>query len=117
MTVAERLSDHVHPLVASLRGGAIGEAEFWEQIEQLRTPLVEPHPTSPGHSVVTYVFPAPPVVRHVAVQSGVGDGPRNLMDRVAGTNVCHASYSYRNDVRTSYSFAPDMPLISFDDAN
>ena len=35
------------------------------------------------------------------------------MDRVAGTNVCHASFRYRNDVRTSYSFGPDLPLVSW----
>ncbi|HXQ10526.1 MAG TPA: alpha/beta hydrolase-fold protein [Caulobacteraceae bacterium] len=116
MTVAERLADHVHPLVASLRDGAVGEAAFWAQVDQLRTPLIEPHPTSTGRSIVTYVFPAPPEARHVVVQSGVGDAPRNVMDRIAGTSVCHASYSYRDDARTSYSFAPDMPLISFDDA-
>jgi len=117
MTVAERLSEHVHPLVASLRDGEIGEAAFWAEIEETRAPLIEPDATSPGHSIVTYLFPAPPEARHVVVQSGVGDAPRNVMDRIAGTNVCHAGYRYRNDARTSYSFAPDMPLISFDDAD
>ena len=117
MAVAERLPDHVHPLVASLRDGAIDEAGFWARVAEMRTPLIEPNPASPGYSLVTYVFPAPPEARHVAVQAGIGGALENLMGRVAGTNVCHASYSYRNDVRTSYSFAPDMPLIAFDDAS
>jgi enterochelin esterase family protein len=117
MTVAQRLPDYVHPLVASLRDGAMTEVAFWARVEATRAPLIEPDPTSPGHSIVTYVFPSPPKARHVVMQSGVGDAPRNVMDRVAGTNVCHASYRYRNDARTSYSFAPDMPLISFDAAN
>jgi enterochelin esterase-like enzyme len=116
MTIAERLPDHVHPLVASLLGGTLTEAAFWARVADARTPLIEPHPTSPGHSIVTYVFPAPPEARHVVVQSGVADAPRNVMECIAGSNVCHASYSYRNDVRTSYGFAPDMPLISFDAA-
>jgi enterochelin esterase-like enzyme len=63
------------------------------------------------------VFPLPAGAMHVVVQPGFGDGPDNLMDQVAGTNICHASYSYRNDARTSYSFASDMPLIRFDDAS
>jgi enterochelin esterase-like enzyme len=116
MPVAERLPDHTHPLIAALRDGTIGETQFWAQIEQDRAPLIEPDPTSPGHSIVSYVFPAPPEARHVVVQAGFGDARRNVMDRIAGTNVCHASYSYRNDARTSYSFAPDMPLIAWDDA-
>ena len=117
MAIAERLPDHVHPLVASLGDGAIGETEFWAKVAQMKTPLIDPHPTTPGHSIVTYLFPLPPGARHVVAQSGFGGVRENLMGRVAGTNVCHASYSYRNDARTSYSFAPDMPLISFDDAS
>jgi enterochelin esterase-like enzyme len=117
MAVAERLPDHVHPLVAALQAAPAGEADFWARMARERTPLIEPYPARPGHSVVTYVFPMPAGVRHVVVQPGFGDGPGNVMDRVVGTNVCHASYSYRNDVRTSYSFAPDMPLISFSEAS
>ncbi len=116
MAVAERLPDHVHPLVAALRDGAIDESGFWARVAEARTPLIEPSQAAPGHSVVTYVFPSPPDARHVVVQAGFGEAREGLMDRVAGTNVCHASFSYRNDARTSYSFAPDMPLISFDDA-
>jgi enterochelin esterase-like enzyme len=116
MTVAERLSDHLDPLVASLRDGAIGETAFWEQVAQLRTPLIEPHPTSPDYSIVTYVFAAPPDAKHVVVNPGFGQGRDSVMERIDGTNVCHLSFSYRNDARASYSFAPDMPLISFDDA-
>lgn len=116
MSVAERLPDHIHPLVALLRDRAIDEAGFWARVAEAGAPLVEPHATSPGHSLVTYVFAAPADARHVVVQPGFGEATDNLMRQVAGTNVCHASYSYRNDVRTSYSFAPDMPLISFNDA-
>ena len=116
MTVAKRLPEHLHPLVASLKEGAIGEDAFWEQVAEARTPLIEPHPALPGQSIVTYVFPAPPGARHVAMNPGFGQARDGLMDRIAGTSVCCASFSYRNDVRTSYSFAPDMPLISFDDA-
>jgi len=116
MTVAERTS-HVHPLVASLRENPAGEAEFWSQIARERTPLIEPDPSSAGHSIVTYVFAAPPGARHVVVYPGFGAAPDNVMDRTPGANVCHASYRYRNDARTSYSFAADAPLVSFDKAS
>ena len=117
MAVAERLPDHIHPLVAALIRDPTGEADFWGRIEQARTPLIEPNPATPGHSIVTYVFRAPAEAKRVVVQAGVGETRGNVMDRVAGTNVCHASYSYRNDVRTSYSFGADVPLISWDDAS
>jgi enterochelin esterase-like enzyme len=116
MTVAERLPNHLHPLVASLSDGAMTQAAFWARVTQTGTPLIEPDPTSAGHSIVTYVFEAPPGASHVVVQSGVGDAPSNVMDRIVRASVCHASYRYRNDVRTSYGFAPDAPLVSFDAA-
>jgi enterochelin esterase-like enzyme len=117
MAVAERLPDHVHPLIAALVADPAGESGFWSQIEQARTPLIEPNPTSPGYSIVTFVFAAPAEAKHVVVQANVGELRDNMMRRVAGTSVWHASYSYRNDARTSYSFGVDVPLISWDDAN
>jgi len=82
-----------------------------------RAPLVEPDPERPGWSRVTYVFPIGPDVGHVTVQPGFGPSRDNLMHRVAGTSVCHAAYRYRDDVRTSYSFGPDLPLVSWHDAD
>jgi enterochelin esterase family protein len=117
MAVAERLRDHLHPWLASLRDDPSGEAAFWARVAAERAPLIEPDPARPGHSIVTYVFPAPPGARHVVAQPGFGQAPEHVMERTPGTNVCWASYSYRNDVRTSYSFAPDAPLIAFDRAD
>jgi len=117
VAVAERLRDHVHPLLASLRADPTGEADFWAQVARERAPLIEPDPARPGYSIVTYVFPAPPGARHVVVQPGFGDSRDHVMDAIAGTNVLWASYRYRNDVRTSYGFAPDAPLVSFFDAS
>jgi hypothetical protein len=51
------------------------------------------------------------------LQPGFGDATDNVMAQIDGTRVCHASYRYRNDVRTSYSFVADMPLISWAKAN
>ncbi|MGH7024294.1 MAG: alpha/beta hydrolase-fold protein [Caulobacteraceae bacterium] len=113
MSVAKRLVDYMHPVLAALRDNPGEEAEFWARMARERTPLIEPDPTLPGYSIVTYVFPMPAGARHVVVQPGFGESPDNVMARVPGTGVCHASYRYRNDVRTSYSFAPDMPIVSW----
>jgi enterochelin esterase-like enzyme len=117
MTVAERLRDHVHPNLAALRANPAGECDFWAWIARERAPLIEPNPARPGYSIVTYVFPKPPDARYVVVGAGFGENRDNVMDQIPGTNVAFASYSCRNDLRTSYSFAPDAPLISFDEAD
>ncbi len=119
LTVAERLPTHLHPLLATLEKNPASAREFWARISDLRTPLIEPDPSSPGHSIVTYVFALPESARHVVVLPGFDEyqGAIHLMDRIAGTDVLHASYRYRNDVRTSYSFVPDLPLLSIDSAD
>jgi enterochelin esterase family protein len=117
MTVAQRLTNYIHPRLAALTADPGGEAGFWEEVAQARAPLIEADPERPGHSCVTYVFPAPEGARHVVVNAGFGQATDHVMARISGTNVCHASYRYRNDVRTSYSFEPDRPLLSFDTAS
>src|ERR1019366_8129300 len=116
MSVTERLRDHPHPLLASVRADPGGETDFWARVARERAPLIEPNPAQAGYSIVTYVFPMPPDARHVVVGAGFGENRDNVMDQIPGTNVAYASYSCRNDLRTSYSFAPDAPPISFDEA-
>ncbi|MFI4973874.1 MAG: alpha/beta hydrolase-fold protein [Caulobacterales bacterium] len=116
MAVAERLVDYLHPRLAALRDNPDGEAGFWDEIARERAPLIEPDPQRPGCSIVSYVFPASAGARHVVVQAGYGNAGDHVMDRIPGTSVCHAAYRYRNDVRTTYSFAPDMPLVPFEEA-
>jgi enterochelin esterase-like enzyme len=116
MPIAERVADHVHPLLAALAADPAGEGAFWERMAAEKTPPIEPDPTSPGHSLVTYVFQAPEGAKHVVAHPGFGENTRNLMERLAGTRVCHATYRYRNDVRATYSFAPDFPLVDFEAA-
>jgi enterochelin esterase family protein len=114
MGIAERVTGHVHPHIAALAADPSSEAAFWARLAAERTPLVEPDPARPGHSLVTYVFPMPEGASHVVASPGFDTGaPGGLMERIAGTIVCHATFRYRNDVRTHYSFAPDQPLASW----
>jgi enterochelin esterase-like enzyme len=117
MLIAERVFDHLHPLVAQLKDSPGGEPAFWRQVAGERTPLIEPDQDTPGHSLVTYVFEAPEGARHVAVNPGFGEARDHVMDRIAGTRVCHAAYRCRNDLRATYSFAPDVPLVPYDEAS
>ncbi len=114
VVVAERLVGHLHPRLAALRDAPGGEAAFWERMAEERTPLIEPDPASPYHSLVTYVFPDPDA-RHVVMNPGFGELVDNVMERIPGTAVWHAAYRYRNDVRATYSFAANLPAVSFRD--
>lgn len=113
MKAAERVSDYLHPALTNLRANPSHETEFWRDAARTRTPLIEADPTSSQHSLVTFVYRLPESARLVVLQPGFGDTTRNVMEQIEGTRVCHAAYRYRNDVRTSYSFVPDMPLISW----
>jgi enterochelin esterase family protein len=118
MTIAERLPGYLHPALVSLREDPSTESQFWAAIGETRAPLIERDPSSSNHSLVTFVFPFPDGARHVVVRPGFNDfePATNVMERIPGTRVAHASYRYRNDVRTSYSFGPDMPLVSWNTA-
>ncbi len=95
-----------------------GEAAFWAEIARDRAPLLEPDRTS-GYSIVTYVFAMPEGASHVVVNPGFGDvrdnpdGPH----RRARPSAPMLPTACRNDLRTNYSFAPDAPLIPFDEAS
>jgi enterochelin esterase family protein len=116
MTVAERLVDHLHPELAALRDDPSGAAEFWSRLARDGAPLVEPDPRTPGHSIVTFVFPLPPQAKHVAVNAGYGNASDHVLDRIPGTDVGHAAYRYRDDVRLSYAFAVNVPLVPYEEA-
>ena len=116
MTIATRIADYVHPRVAAVYENSAAEAEFWQWVTAHGAPLIEADPTSADHCLVTYVWQTCASKRYVVVQPGCGDAPGNLMTRIPRTNLCFASYCMRNDLRTSYSFAPDMPLFAWDAA-
>ena len=117
MTAAERVLDHLHPRLALLRVQPAKEAEFWAEVTRDGAPLIQPDPESDAHSIVTFVWRLPAGAKHVVLQPGFGGAPENVMALIPGTGVCHASYRYRRDVRTSYCFFPDMPLISWERGN
>jgi enterochelin esterase-like enzyme len=112
VSIAERVTDHVHPQLAALAADPAGESAFWERMAAEKTPLIEPDPWAPGHSLVTYVFRLPEGAEYVVVTPGVGRlAADNVLDLIAGTRVEHATYRYRNDVRVTYGFTLDTPLV------
>ncbi len=117
MIIAERVRGHLHPLLTGLRDAPAGESAFWERMADERTPLVEPDPASPGYSLVTYVFRDPDAAHVVFDDSRFTVSPDFVMERIPGTGVWHAAYRYRNDVRATYTFTSNLPLVSSMDAD
>jgi enterochelin esterase family protein len=115
MSVAERVHGHLHPLLAGLRDAPQTEPAFWARLADARTPLIEPDPASPRHSLVTFVFRDHDAAHVVFDDSRFGDIPDFTMERVADTGTWHITFRYRHDVRASYTFAPNLPLVSMDD--
>ncbi|MEM7016392.1 MAG: alpha/beta hydrolase-fold protein [Pseudomonadota bacterium] len=115
--VGARDSAHLHPWIAELQQVPESESAFWDKVAAQTTPLLEPDSASENHTFVTYIWHLSEEAHHVVVQpGGFADPPSNLMDRIPGTRTCFACYRYRNDVRLNYTFAIDMPLVSWDDA-
>lgn len=117
MGIVHRVAGHTHPWLADLQAGRIDEATFWARVEAAGTPLVEPDPNMPGHSLVTHLWRTNDAERWVVLSLVAGAPAANLLERVHGTQVCHAAYRYRNDTRMAYSFAPEMPLFDWDAAD
>lgn len=116
--VGNRIADHIHPLVQALIEDPDSQQRIWSEIEQLGAPLIEPDPTSKNHSLVTFITRLEPHEQQVVVQpGGFSDPTKNRLDLVPGTDVVSACYRFRNDVRLHYSFAANMPLVSWENAS
>lgn len=116
--VSIREDEYKHPLVSALENREIDEKEFWQKIPTEGTPLLAPDPQSSDHTFVTYICKVENAHEHVVVQpGGYADPLYNVLTRVSNTTVCYACYKCRNDLRLHYTFALNMPLVSWDDAN
>lgn len=93
-------------------------SQFWEEIEQQGTPLVEQIPGDPQHSLVTFLWRAVDDSRNVAVVGGVINGAepaKNQMARVEGSDVWYLSFAIRNDARFTYAFSPNDSMLPLPD--
>lgn len=83
-------SPRIRLLRQSIQAGEHSAAsQFWEEIEQQGTPLVEQIPGDPQHSLVTFLWRAVDDSRNVAVVGGVINGAepaKNQMSRVEGSD-------------------------------
>jgi enterochelin esterase family protein len=100
-------SPRIATLASALAAGDRASlAEFWQALTERGTPLMEPIPGDPQHSLVTFVWRAAGEGTAPAVVSAMpGKDTTDPMEHLAGTDVWHKTYRVRNDTRESYQFA------------
>jgi len=91
---------------------------FWEDVRKAGAPLIEPVPGDPHYSWVTFLWQAKENTVNVAIIDGVAGGiggfdpSKNLMTRLAGTDVWYRTYKVRNDAAFTYWISPNDSLES-----
>ena len=89
-------------------------ADFWRDIEQARTPLIEPATSDDTQYLVTFLYrDASEGRRNVVVCShALGwSFHRNQMTHLLGTDVWYRTYRLPAGARTSYWLSPDDSLV------
>ena len=101
--------------------GEIAVSDFWNELKNGGTPIVEPAPAGSGYSVVTFVWRGSPQTTNVVITDGVSVGvggadPLNSrMTHIDGTDVWYPSYLIRNDARFTYALSENDLMALFTD--
>ena len=115
---AQEISDIESPrlrvLAAQLEAGN-GEAldEFWQEMEAETTPLVEAIEDDANHVLLTVLWRGDKETENVLLVGGLArdDLLENTLDRLFDSDIWYKTYWTRNDLRTTYQFSPNDPLI------
>ncbi len=95
-------------------GDAAALDNFWREVKQRGTPLVESIPGHDNYVLVTFLWRGGRE-RNVGLFSalpGVGDAPeKNLLANLPGTNVWFKTYKLRKDSRFTYYLSPNDSLV------
>lgn len=120
LAAAQRNSDQppIHsPRLAALEkqlrtGDNAALANFWQQVTQEGTPLVEPIPGDAKHVHVTFLWRAKTPTKNVVLVDGPAgdDFANNQLTHLEGTDLWHRTYRIRSDARFYYSFSVNDPL-------
>jgi enterochelin esterase family protein len=109
-SIAARLPSYTPAILLELAREPTLVETFWRRLERERTPLIEPDEQHPGFSLVTFVWRTTPPEDFVVARQNWGSAGDHVMTRIAGTDVCYASYRIRDDYRGTYQFSIAPPL-------
>ncbi|WPC76567.1 alpha/beta hydrolase-fold protein [Vibrio porteresiae] len=90
------------------------EAEFWQRVSELGSPLIEP--TSAGESVVTFVYQGEDSTENVLLLGAPYDG-RAYLTHLAHSQIWFKSYRLPNHSRFSYRLAVNVAQLAEDNWN
>ncbi|HSX24814.1 MAG TPA: alpha/beta hydrolase-fold protein [Candidatus Andersenbacteria bacterium] len=106
------------PLIIQLKEQMMGCADFWREVEQRGTPLIDFIEGSDSETLVTFIWRATREHGNVVVASyGLCsfDPVKNRMTHIPNTDVWYKSWILPRNTRTVYSISPDDPLIAISD--
>lgn len=109
-------SPRVAALEKSLKDGDAAALEnFWREIKQRGTPLVERISGDDKHVLVTFLWRGGPETTNVGLVSdlpGAAEEPeKSLLEKLPNTNVWFRTYKLRNDGRFTYYISPNDSLL------
>ncbi|MFY9561207.1 MAG: alpha/beta hydrolase-fold protein [Terriglobales bacterium] len=93
-------------------GDAAALDNFWREVKQQGTPLVEPIPGDDQRVLVTFLWHAKTPIKNVVLVDGpaADDYPNNELTHLEGTELWYRTYRIRSDARFYYSFSVNDPL-------
>ncbi|HUG99573.1 MAG TPA: DUF4440 domain-containing protein [Gammaproteobacteria bacterium] len=113
-------SERIRRLPEAVRyRGAEALEEFWSEVSERGTPLIESISGDDKHLLVTFLWRGGDETRNIVIFSGVtimwsftrGDLIDHSMERIPGTDVWFRSYTLPHDARFSYYLSPNDSLL------
>jgi enterochelin esterase-like enzyme len=98
-----------------LKDGLFSEGQFWDDVKQLGTPLVEDIGIE-NHVLVTFLWSGSEDTKTVVVSGFLDGGPaytpcENQMTRIENTKIWVKEYVIHTDARFAYHLVPNDPII------
>ena len=94
---------------------------FWREVKQQGTPLVEPISGDDKHVLVTFLWRGDETTKNILLDSELtynfnrdGHPSLDLFARLPDTNVWWKSYEVRNDARFTYYLSPNDSLVPYE---
>jgi enterochelin esterase-like enzyme len=107
-------SPRLRKLSASIAAGDVGAVEaFWTEVKEQHAPLVEPIDREQGYVWLTYLWRGDGDTRSVLLLGGTSaEHPLdNRMARLPNTDVWYRTVRMRRDLRATYRFLVNPPMI------
>jgi enterochelin esterase-like enzyme len=108
-------SPRIDALRKQVASGSADINNFWHQVAQEGTPLVEPMEKDPRHQLVTFLWRGTPLTRNVFPVASLQIGGLHPLDyvfhQIPSTDVWYLTVRLPAGARFTYSLSPDDPLI------